>query len=113
MNDNDLVRLRHMLDAGREALSFIQGRTSEDLRRDRMLLLALIKEIEIIGEAASRISAEAKGALSAVPWPLVVGMRNRLIHAYADVNLMVVWSALTIDLPELVSELERALADTA
>jgi uncharacterized protein with HEPN domain len=113
MNDNDLVRLRHMLDAGREALSFIEGRTSEDLRGNRMLLLALIKEIEIIGEAASRISAESKGALPAIPWPLVVGMRNRLIHAYADVNLMVVWSALTIELPELLRELESVLPDTA
>jgi hypothetical protein len=71
-----------MLDAGREALSFIEGRTREDLLRDRMLLLALIKEIEIIGEAASRISAESKKKLPDVPWPLVVGMRNRLIHAY-------------------------------
>jgi uncharacterized protein with HEPN domain len=113
MNDNDRVRLRHILDAGREALSFIEGRTREDLSRDRMLLLALIKEIEIIGEAASRISAESREKLPAVPWPLIVGMRNRLIHAYADVNLMVVWSALTIELPELLRELEAALADTA
>ena len=109
MNDSDRVRVQHMLDAAREALSFIEGRTSEDLRRDRMLLLALIKEIEIIGEAASRISAEYQKTLPGVPWPLVVGMRNRLIHAYADVNLAVVWSALTIDLPELVRELERAV----
>ena len=102
-----------MLDAGREALSFIEGRTREDLSRDRMLLLALIKEIEIIGEAASRISAESRNALPAVPWQLIVGMRNRLIHAYAEVNLLVVWSALTIELPELLRELESALPDTA
>ena len=55
MNESDIIRLRHMLDAAREALSFVAGRNSEDLGRDRMLVLALVKEIEIIGEAASRI----------------------------------------------------------
>ena len=59
MNESDVIRLRHMLDAAREALAFIAGRSSEDLSRDRMLVLALVKEIEIIGEAASRISDES------------------------------------------------------
>ena len=53
MNESDIIRLRHMLDAAREALSFVAGRNSEDLGRDRMLVLALVKEIEIIGEAAN------------------------------------------------------------
>ena len=56
MNDRELVRLKHMRDAAKEALSFLNGRTREDLSRDRMLLLALIKEIEIVGEAATQIS---------------------------------------------------------
>ena len=111
MNESDIIRLRHMLDAAREALSFVAGRNSEDLGRDRMLVLALIKEIEIIGEAASRISDESRKALPRIPWPKIIAMRNRLIHAYADVDLSIVWDTLTGALPELLRELEIALAD--
>ena len=111
MNESDVIRLRHMLDAAREALSFVAGRSSEDLGRDRMLVLALVKEIEIIGEAASRISDESRKALPRIPWPKIIAMRNRLIHAYADVDLSIVWDTLTGALPELQRELEIALAD--
>ena len=111
MNESDVIRLRHMLDAAREALSFIARRSSEDLNRDRMLVLALVKEIEIIGEAASRISDESRKALPRIPWPKIIAMRNRLIHAYADVDLSIVWDTLTGALPELLRELEIALAD--
>ena len=111
MNESDVIRLRHMRDASREALAFIAGRSSEDLSRDRMLVLALIKEIEIIGEAASRISDESRKALPRIPWPKIIAMRNRLIHAYADVDLSIVWDTLTGALPELLRELETALAD--
>lgn len=111
MNESDVIRLRHMRDAAREALAFIAGRSSEDLSRDRMLVLALIKEIEIIGEAASRISDESRKALPRIPWPIIIAMRNRLIHAYADVDLSIVWDTLTGALPELLRELEIALAD--
>ncbi len=111
MNESDIIRLRHMLDAAREALSFVAGRNSEDLGRDRMLVLALVKEIEIIGEAASRISDESRKALPRIPWPKIIAMRNRLIHAYADVDLSIVWDTLTGALPELLRELENALAD--
>ena len=111
MNESDIIRLRHMLDAAREALSFVAGRNSEDLGRDRMLVLALVKEIEIIGEAASRISDESRKALPRIPWPKIIAMRNRLIHAYADVDLSIVWDTLTGALPELLRELEIALTD--
>jgi uncharacterized protein with HEPN domain len=110
MNESDIIRLRHMLDAAREALSFVAGRNSEDLGRDRMLVLALVKEIEIIGEAASRISDESRKALPRIPWPKIIAMRNRLIHAYADVDLSIVWDTLTGALPELLRELEIVLA---
>jgi len=111
MNESDIIRLRHMLDAAREALSFVAGRNGEDLGQDRMLVLALVKEIEIIGEAASRISDESRKALPRIPWPKIIAMRNRLIHAYADVDLSIVWDTLTGALPELLRELDTALAD--
>lgn len=74
-----------------------------------MLLLALVKEIEIVGEAAGRISPETRDALNELPWPAIVGMRNRLIHAYAEVDPAIVWHTLTVALPNLVRELERVL----
>ncbi len=82
-----------MLDAATEALRFIAGRRKEDLAADRQLALALFKEIEIIGEAANRISLGEESRPD-IPWPAIVGMRNRLIHAYAEIDLEVVWSAV-------------------
>ncbi len=95
-----------MLDAAREAMSFAAGRTRVDLDRDRMLVLAIVKDVEVIGEAASRTTAEARAAHPAVPWAQIIAMRNRLIHAYFDVDLQVVWDTVSVDLPELVRLLE-------
>ena len=110
MNERDRDRLCHMLDASREAISFVQGRTKEDLFRDRLLLLAVVKEIEIVGEAASRISSEGRSEAPDIPWPKVIGMRNRLSHEYFDWDLEAIWSTLTSNLPVLIRELERALS---
>lgn len=80
MPASDLMRLRHMLDAAREALAFVAGRKREDLLHDRVLTLALLRSIEIIGEAASKISPEMRAAHPDVPWGDIIGMRNRLIQ---------------------------------
>lgn len=111
MSGNDRVRLRHMLEAANEALSFIEGKARADLDQDRMLLMALAREIEIIGEAATKVSAECKGAMPGVPWPVVSGIRNRLIHAYFAVDTEIIWSTVTSDLPGLIQELKRVLSD--
>ncbi len=103
------MRLQHMLEAATEALSFIQSKTRSDLNKDRMLVLSLVKELEIIGEAASKVSPEVRSQNSASPWQDISGMRNRLIHAYFDVNLDVVWKTVTRDLPSLKAELEKIL----
>jgi uncharacterized protein with HEPN domain len=77
MSASDRLRLRHLLDAGREALTFIGGKAREDLLHDRVLTLAVLKSIEIIGEAASRVSPELRAAHPEVPWADIVAMRNR------------------------------------
>jgi uncharacterized protein with HEPN domain len=100
-----------MLDAGREALGFAANRDRRDLDTDRMLVLALVKSIEIIGEAGARVSEEGRDATPDVPWPEIVGMRNRLVHAYFEVNLDVVWETVRKDLPSLVTALQRALSE--
>ena len=99
--------MRHMLDAAREALAFAQDRTLDDVRNDRMLALSLVKELEIIGEAAGRVSEDVKAMAPEVPWPVLVGMRNRLIHAYFDIDAEIVWITVTTGLPELVDHLDR------
>jgi uncharacterized protein with HEPN domain len=106
MNETDRIRLRHMVDAAREALSFIEGKNRDDLTGDRMLALSLIKEIEIIGEAATKISSELKHSISSIPWAEIVGMRNRLIHGYADINLDILWDTVNLALGPLTVELE-------
>lgn len=67
--DADQVRLRHMLDAARQALAFVGDRTRADLDHDQMLLLALTRAVEIVGEAAGRVSEEGRRACPGVPWP--------------------------------------------
>lgn len=111
MPKDDRVRLRHMLDAAREAVGFASGRTRSDLDRDRLLALGLLKCIEIIGEAAARISPDTQRRYPAIPWSDVVGMRNRLVHVYFDIDLGLVWDTVEQDLPPLISELEKMLAE--
>lgn len=109
MSKHDRIRLQHMLDAVEEAMSFLRGKDRKALEHDRMLVLALIKDIEIVGEAASRISDETKQAAPDIPWPSITGMRNRLIHAYFDINLDILWQTATKDLPELSAKLNQVI----
>ena len=102
-----------MSDAAREAAGFIASRTRLDLDADRQLTLALVKEIEIIGEAATRLSDEARAASPAIPWADVIGMRNRLVHVYFDIDLDRLWDTVQQDLPPLAEELERLLLQFA
>jgi len=82
MQKDDRIRLQYMLDAAREALSF-KGQGREDLDRDRLLVLGLVKAIEIIGEAACQVSEGTRAELPDIPWEDIVGMRHRLVHAYS------------------------------
>jgi len=76
-----------------------------------MLALAIIKDIEIVGEAASRIGENTRSTYPEIPWADIVGMRNRLIHAYFDINLDLVWDTVTANLPPLVDQLSRILRE--
>jgi len=109
MRKDDAIRLSHMRDAAREALEFVRGRARSDLDTDRMLVLAVIKDVEIIGEAANQISEETKAQLPEIPWVDIIGMRHRLVHAYFDINLKILWQTVQQDLPPLLTALEKAL----
>jgi len=107
---DDDIRLRHMLDAAREALAFSRNRKREDLDADRVLTLALVKCIEIVGEAGARVAAVTRAANPLVPWTQIVGMRHHLVHVYFDIDLDRLWTTVTDDLPPLVAALERILS---
>ena len=106
----DAIRLRHMLDAARKARQFIQGRTRGEVERDEALTLALIRLLEIIGEAAKNVSVETCARYPSIPWKEIGGTRDRLIHGYFDVDWNILWDILTVDLPPLVTELEKAVS---
>ena len=106
---DNLVRLRHMADAAREAIAFAEHRRREDLDHDRMLALSLVKCIEIVGEAASHVSDDFCREHPEIPWRHIVGMRHRLIHAYYSVDMDRVWDTITDDLPPLLAALESMI----
>ena len=110
MQKTDTIRLRHMLEAARTAILIAGLRRREDLGTDIMFALALMKSIEIIGEAAGKVSEPCRQAHTDIPWARIIGMRNRLIHAYHDINLELLWNTITDDLPPLIALLEAALA---
>ena len=100
-----------MLDAAEEALEFVADRSRADLQSDRQLTLALVKSIEIIGEAASQLSAPSRESHPDVPWAAIVGMRNRLVHVYFEIDLDRLWDTTQEDLVPLVAQL-RGIFDT-
>ncbi|MBN1867039.1 DUF86 domain-containing protein [Candidatus Sumerlaeota bacterium] len=106
---DDIVGLRHMLDHAREAVELSEGRTREDLRADRMLQLALTRLVEVVGEAATRVSTRTRVRHSSIAWTQIVSMRNRLIHGYDILDWNLLWDTVCEDLPPLISGLESIL----
>jgi len=104
---DDNATLRQMLSHAREALGLVAGKSRADLDRERVLALALIQLLQIVGEAADRVSADYCNAHPEIPWAQIVSLRNRLIHGYDVIDLDIVWSILSTDLPKLIAELER------
>jgi len=104
------VLLRHMRDHAREALTMAQGRTRSDLDSNRMLNLSLVRLLEVVGEAANRVSPEERARYPQIPWVELVGLRNRLIHGYDQVDFDILWQIVTQDLRPLADALEEILS---
>jgi uncharacterized protein with HEPN domain len=107
------IRLKHMLDHSREAVDSIAGKSRADLDTDRQLNLALVRLLEIVGEAASRTTEDERRLCPTLPWGQIVGLRNRLIHGYDAVDFDVLWQVVRDDLPRLIAELEPVLGEDA
>ncbi len=110
MNEFDESRLRDMLDAALTARQFIEGKTRDMLETDRMFNFALIRAVEVIGEAANRITAETRRQLPNLPWQAIIGMRNRIAHQYLEVDNNIVWDTVVNDLPLVIAELKRFIS---
>ncbi len=107
--DSDRNRILHMLEAAREGMGFVQSRTRSDLLTDAQLRFAVVRALEIIGEAASRLDPEFRATHPEIPWQPIIGARNRLVHAYFDIDHDIVWATATQALPKLVPMLEVLL----
>lgn len=103
----DADRLGHMLEFAGKAVAFCHGRARADLDRDEMLALAVVRLIELIGEAARQVSPEFRAHHPQIEWAPIIAARNRLVHGYTDIDLDVVWEIVGRDLPALVAELEK------
>jgi len=84
-----------MRDYANEVLGMIQGRGRADLNSNRMLNLALVRLLEILGEAAGRVPSEDQAKYPQIPWPQLIGLRNRLIHGYDQVDFDILWQIVT------------------
>lgn len=91
-----------MLLAAQDAQDFLGGMNWDDFSKSALHQSAVIRCLEVIGEAATKVSAEARAAHPEIPWREIAGMRHRLIHAYREVDLEIVWSAARNRLPELI-----------
>lgn len=98
-----------MLDHAREAMILSKGKSAQELVDDRVLSLAIVRLMEIVGEAANRVPHENRSKHPEIPWTQIISLRNRLIHGYDAIDYEILWQILDHDLPELVFSLERIL----
>jgi len=103
------VYVQHMIDTANKALSFVEGVSREDFDNNELLRLSLTHLLQIIGEAARRVSPDFRENYPTIPWQAVVGMRSKVVQDYLNVDEDIVWNTVKNDLPLLVKELEKIL----
>ncbi len=107
MTKDDAVYARHILDALSKLDEYTTGVSSEAFAENRMMQDAVVRQIEIIGEASKHVSAELKKKYAAIPWKAIAGMRDKLIHDYLGVDMEAVWLTVQRDLPTLKTQIKR------
>ncbi len=103
------ISFLQMRDYAQEAVSLTKHKTREDIAKDRVLNLALTRLLEVVGEAATRVSDEEREKYANLPWAQIIGLRNRLIHGYDQVDLDILWEIVSEDLPPFVQKLEKII----
>lgn len=105
MAQDDITRILHISDACNEIIQFTEKIKQSQFKNNRMLHLAIVHLLEIIGEAANSVSKELQQKYDSIPWKSIVGMRNRLIHGYFDIDLKIIWQTIQTDIPFLRKEI--------
>jgi uncharacterized protein with HEPN domain len=106
---DDAQRLAHMLDYARTALRITKGRRRDHLDRDEVFALAIVRALEVIGEAAGRVSPQVREGLPGIPWAQITGLRNRIVHGYDVLDRDLIWQIVRRDLKPLIAELEKVV----
>ena len=109
MKKDDSVYLRHIIDSCERIERYMEGVSKDKFFETELLQDAVIRQLEIMGEAASNLSDDLRLSNPQVPWRQIIGLRNRVIHAYFEVNLQIIWEIIKGDLPVLKQEIERIL----
>lgn len=108
--DDDETRLGHILEAAREAVGYVAAIDRATFEASRPLQHAVVRCIEIVGEAEARLSPGLREANPQIPWPRIIATRNRIVHAYFDVDMDIIWTTATVELPTLIHETEKSRA---
>lgn len=108
----DGAYLYDMLESAQAILEYLGGKTWDEFSKDALLQDAVVRRLEIIGEAAGRVSAETQKKYSYIPWMAMRGTRNRVIHGYDSVQLDIVWDITQDDLPGLIGELKKIIPNS-
>ena len=103
---NDAAYLWDMLDAARAIMGFVSSSSYEEYLENRMLRGAVERHLEVIGEAAGRVSFEFRKIHAEIPWSQIVGQRNILIHEYGEIDDALVWEVARVHMPDLIVKLE-------
>jgi uncharacterized protein with HEPN domain len=110
-NKDDIIRVRHMLEFARKAVQFNRGQSRSELDKNEMLAMATVHLVEMLGEASRTVSESFQDKYPEIPWGQISGTRNRLAHGYIDVDLDIIWTIVTRDLPPLIRRLQRVLKE--
>lgn len=109
----DLMRLQHMAQAIDRVKRFTKGKSFADFTKDEILYYAVVKNIEIIGEASNLLTLDFRAEHAETPWKMVAGMRNHIVHEYFQVDDNVVWDVVTHDLPVLEKQITAYIEEFA
>jgi uncharacterized protein with HEPN domain len=107
----DKAYLWDMLDAARSIMEFVSGRGFQDYKNDKMLRSAVERCVEIIGEAARKVSPEMKGAHPEIPWRSIISQRNIIAHDYGEIDDEIVWELSIKYIPELIDLLRKIVPE--
>lgn len=110
MNEKDRKRLSQMLEGAKFAVDSAQGKQRSDLDDDRQLTLSLLKSLEMVGEAAAKVTRECQMGCEPIPWEQVIEMKQQVVHAFWDIDRDWIWERVTTELPLLIEALEKLLS---